>query len=125
MLAIIGGIAGTTIGMLRAQRARSEAEAVSGFLTDLIDSANPWQRKNETTVRELLEEAANRIDHQLKDQPSARAELLQAIGTSEFHLGHLDRARAVRSRNDPGDARQEHRSRIGVSREPGVARETE
>jgi serine/threonine protein kinase len=92
MLAIIGGIAGTTIGMLRAQRARSEAEAVSGFLTDLIDSASPWQRKNETTVRELLEEAANRVDHELKDQPSARAELLQAIGTSEFHLGHLGRA---------------------------------
>jgi serine/threonine protein kinase len=92
MLAIIGGIAGTTIGMLRAQRARSEAEAVSGFLTDLIESASPWQRKNETTVRELLEEAANRVDHGLKDQPSARAELLQAIGTSEFHLGHLDRA---------------------------------
>jgi eukaryotic-like serine/threonine-protein kinase len=92
MLAIIGGIAGTTIGMLRAQRARSEAEAVSGFLTDLIGSASPWQRKNETTVRELLDEAANRVDHELKDQPSARAELLQAIGASEFHLGHLDRA---------------------------------
>jgi eukaryotic-like serine/threonine-protein kinase len=92
MLAIIGGIAGTTIGMLRAQRARSEAEAVSGFLTDLIGSASPWQRKNETTVRELLDEAANRVDHELKDQPPARAELLQAIGASEFHLGHLDRA---------------------------------
>jgi non-specific serine/threonine protein kinase/serine/threonine-protein kinase len=92
MLAILGGIAGTTIGMLRAQRARAEAEAVSTFLTDLLDSASPWNRKNETTVRELLQEAGGRITTQLKDQPAARAELLSTIGSSEFHLGHLESA---------------------------------
>lgn len=91
-LAILGGIAGTTIGMLRAQRARAEAEAVSTFLTDLLDSASPWNRKNETTVRELLQEAAGRITHELKNQPTARAELLATIGSSEFHLGHLESA---------------------------------
>ncbi|HEX9457934.1 MAG TPA: serine/threonine-protein kinase [Thermoanaerobaculia bacterium] len=92
VLAILGGIAGTTIGMLRAQRARAEAEAVSTFLTNLLDSASPWNRKNETTVRELLHEAAGRITNELKDQPAARAELLATIGSSEFHLGHLDSA---------------------------------
>src|SRR5207302_8551667 len=66
-----------------------ESEAVSSFLVDLLDSASPWQRKNETTVRQLLEEAAGKISHELKDQPGARAELLQTIGSSEFHLGHL------------------------------------
>ena len=91
-LAIIGGIAGTTIGMLRAQRARAEAEAVSSFLSDLLQSASPWERKNETTVRQLLEEAAGRVSHELKDQPAARAELLKTIGSAEFHLGHLDTA---------------------------------
>ncbi len=92
VLAILGGIAGTTIGMLRAQRARAEAEAVSSFLTNLLDSASPWNRKNETTVRELLHEAAGRITNELKDQPAARAELLATIGSSEFHLGHLEDA---------------------------------
>jgi len=92
VLAILGGIAGTTIGMLRAQRARAEAEAVSTFLTNLLDSASPWNRKNETTVRELLHEAASRITNELKDQPAARAELMATIGASEFHLGHLDSA---------------------------------
>ncbi|MEK6372630.1 MAG: serine/threonine-protein kinase [Acidobacteriota bacterium] len=92
LIAIVGGIAGTTIGMLRAQRARSEAEAVSKFLTDLLDSASPWNRTKETTVRQLLAEAAQKIGHDLKDQPVARAELLETIGSSEFHLGHLDRA---------------------------------
>jgi tetratricopeptide (TPR) repeat protein/predicted Ser/Thr protein kinase len=92
LVAIVGGIAGTTIGMLRAQRARSEAEAVSKFLTDLLDSASPWNRTRETTVRQLLAEAAQKIGHDLKDQPAARAELLETIGSSEFHLGHLDRA---------------------------------
>jgi tetratricopeptide (TPR) repeat protein len=95
MLAILGGIAGTTIGMLRAQRARAEAEAVSTFLTDLLDSASPWQRKNETTVRELLHEAAGRITTELKDQPAARAQLLSTIGSSEFHLGHLESAESL------------------------------
>jgi serine/threonine protein kinase len=92
ILLILGGIAGTTIGMLRAQRARAEAEAVSGFLIDLLDSASPWNRKNDTTVRELLHEAAGRITVELKDQPAARAALLETIGDSEFHLGHLDSA---------------------------------
>jgi serine/threonine protein kinase len=95
VLAIFGGIAGTTIGMLRAQRARAEAEAVSTFLTNLLDSASPWQRKNETTVRELLHEAAGRISTELKDQPAARAQLLATIGSSEFHLGHLESAEAL------------------------------
>jgi serine/threonine-protein kinase len=92
LLAILGGIAGTTVGMLRAQRARAEAEAVSGFLTELLASASPWQRSNEITVRQLLEEAAGKITNELRDQPAARAELLYTIGTSEFHLGHLDSA---------------------------------
>jgi non-specific serine/threonine protein kinase/serine/threonine-protein kinase len=92
VVAIIGGIAGTTIGMLRAQRARAEAQAVSGFLMSLFESASPWQRQNETTVRQLLEEAAVRITNDLKDQPAARAELLETIGGSEFHLGHLESA---------------------------------
>ncbi len=91
-LAVVAGIAGTTLGMLRAQRARSEAEAVSKFLTDLLDSASPWNRTKETTVRQLLAEAAQKIGHGLQDQPAARAELLETIGGSEFHLGHLDSA---------------------------------
>jgi serine/threonine protein kinase len=91
-LALGGGIAGTIVGMVRAQRARAEAEAVSGFLTNLLESASPWQRKNETTVRQLLEEASERISHELTSQPAARAELLETIASSEFHLGHLDRA---------------------------------
>jgi tetratricopeptide (TPR) repeat protein len=95
LLAILGGIAGTTIGMLRAQHARAEAEAVSTFLTNLLDSASPWNRKNETTVRELLHEAAGRITTELKDQPAARAELLSTIGSSEFHLGHLESAESL------------------------------
>jgi non-specific serine/threonine protein kinase/serine/threonine-protein kinase len=95
LLAILGGIAGTTIGMLRAQRARAEAEAVSTFLTNLLDSASPWNRKNETTVRELLHEAAGRITTELKDQPAARAELLSTIGSSELHLGHLESAETL------------------------------
>jgi serine/threonine protein kinase len=91
-VAIVGGIAGTTAGMLRARRAQSEAQAVSKFLTDLLDSASPWNRTKETTVRQLLAEAAGRISHELRDQPAARAELLETIGGSEFHLGHLDSA---------------------------------
>ena len=37
--------------------------------------------------------ASSRPHHQeLTDQPSARAQLLATIGSSEFHLGHLDSA---------------------------------
>jgi len=92
LVAVLGGVAATTISMVRAQRARAEAQAVSAFLTDLIESASPWNRAKDTTVRELLEEAARKIPNELRDQPSARAELMETIGTSEFHLGHLESA---------------------------------
>jgi serine/threonine protein kinase/tetratricopeptide (TPR) repeat protein len=92
LVAILAGVVATTIAMVRAQRARSEAQAVSAFLIDLIESASPWNRAKDATVRELLEEAARKVPNELRDQPSARAELMMTIGTSEFHLGHLDSA---------------------------------
>jgi non-specific serine/threonine protein kinase/serine/threonine-protein kinase len=94
-LAIIGGVIGTTTAMFRAQRAQSEAEAESLFLTELFEGANPWNRQKETTVRELLDEAALRIPTELKGYPASRAELLLTIGTSQFHLGHLERAESL------------------------------
>jgi serine/threonine protein kinase len=110
LIAVLGGVAATMSSMVRAQRARSEAEAMSAFLIDLIESASPWNRAKDTTVRELLEEAAQKIPNELRDQPSARAELMLTIGTSQFHLGHLDSAErllreAVRLRReiDGGD----------------------
>jgi non-specific serine/threonine protein kinase/serine/threonine-protein kinase len=95
LLAIIGGVIGTTTAMFRAQRAQSEAEAESLFLTELFEGANPWNRQKETTVRELLDEAALRIPTELKAYPASRAELLLTIGTSQFHLGHLERAESL------------------------------
>jgi serine/threonine protein kinase len=92
MAAILAGTATTTIAMLRAQRAQSESRAVSQFLLDVLDAASPWSRKSDTTVRELLDEATARIPHDLKGEPAAQAQLLSAIGASQFHLGHLDRA---------------------------------
>ena len=105
LVVIVAGATIATMAMLRAQRARSEAEAVSAFLVQLLESANPWNRQKETTVRELLEEAARKIPEELRDYPAARAQLLQTMGASEFHLGHLESAErllteAVRLRRD-------------------------
>src|SRR5207244_10937954 len=41
---------------------------------------------------ELLDEAAVRVPHDLRGQPAAQAELLSAIGASQFHLGRLEPA---------------------------------
>ncbi|HUP62934.1 MAG TPA: serine/threonine-protein kinase [Thermoanaerobaculia bacterium] len=92
IVTILAGTAMTTVSMLRAQRARSEATAISQFLLNTLAAASPWQRKSETTVRELLDEAADRVPRDLRGQPAAQAELLSAIGSSQFHLGRLDDA---------------------------------
>ena len=92
VLTLVSGAIATTLAMIRAQRAQSEAEAVSTFLTDAIDKASPFNSNRETTVRDLLDVVAKRAPQELREYPAARAQLLFDIGTSQFHLGHSDRA---------------------------------
>lgn len=62
------------------RRARLVAEQVSAFLGDTLASARPSRDGPEVTLLEVLKDASERIDLELKDQPQVAAEVHYAIG---------------------------------------------
>lgn len=83
---------------LSAEHARQEADkaqAVSGFLQQMLTSADPSNaRGKELTVREMLDvAAASERSGDLTRQPQVRASVDAAIGTSYYGLGLFEQAR--------------------------------
>jgi non-specific serine/threonine protein kinase/serine/threonine-protein kinase len=95
--ALIVGIMGTTYGLVRAQRAESEArhqaataERVSEFLVDLFAAPDPRTSGGETvTAREILDVGVQKIDEQLAEEPQTRARILRTMGRVYTNLGML------------------------------------
>jgi serine/threonine protein kinase/tetratricopeptide (TPR) repeat protein len=101
-LALVGGIAGASIGLIRARRAEEvalaqarradrEAEAtrqVADFLVDLFAVSDPGAPEAASvTARELLDAGAARIQAELPDQPLLRARMMSVIGDIYGNLG--------------------------------------
>lgn len=80
-----------------ALQARTEAEAVTRFLGEMLASGDPHAgQARDVTVRELLDKAAKQIETSFADQPAVQARLHNTIGMTyralaqyppaEFHL---------------------------------------
>ena len=102
--ALLLGIVGTTVGMLRAARQRdaalaaradaerlrvaaetkeTEAEAVSEFLEALLSSLNPWgmDQPADVSIEQMLDLAGARLDSgPLRGQPEAEARVRTTLG---------------------------------------------
>lgn len=111
---LVGGIVGTSIGLIEARRslrlaekreleanaAAQEAERTVDFLTSILSSANPLvARGRDLTVRELVDEAAARAGYELKGQPEVEfrtrltlARTYLSLGASEASGKEADRA---------------------------------
>jgi eukaryotic-like serine/threonine-protein kinase len=100
LLALLAGIAGTTLEARRAnreaERANREAEVarqVSDFLVQLFEVSDPDRaRGNTVTARELLDHGAARVANELGDQPRVQARLMDTIGTVYGQLGLYEEA---------------------------------
>ena len=100
-------LAGFSVGMsvlaLRLARERNTARVereratqVSGFLTSLFSASDPFRAKGkEPTARDLLNQGSQRVDANLKNQPAARAEVLDTMAVAFEHLGDLARAQQL------------------------------
>src|SRR4051812_7147157 len=79
-----------------AEQARRESEGVSSFLADIFKVSDPGEARGGTvTARELLDRGAERIRHELRDQPAGRARLLDTIGLIDHKLGLYAQARPL------------------------------
>jgi serine/threonine-protein kinase len=76
----------------RAVLAREQAEAINKFLQDMLASVDPARSGRAVTVREVLDQAAGRLDVELTDQPLVRASLRRTIGITYLALGLYDEA---------------------------------
>ena len=71
----------------RAQTAQRRAEAVSTFLIDSFQAADPSHaRGKDITAREILDQGAARIGKELSAQPDLQATLLDTIGSVYLSL---------------------------------------
>jgi predicted Ser/Thr protein kinase len=94
-----------------AQRAEAErqaaiAQAVNAFLNeDLLSAVNPLrQQGRDVTVLEVLDQAAETVEHRFPDQPLVEAAVRLTLGKTYMSLGkyaaaepHLRRARSLRT----------------------------
>jgi serine/threonine protein kinase len=80
----------------RANQEAETAKQVSHFLEGLFKVADPSEARGSTiTAREILDQGAERIDRELKEQPVVRARLLGVIGAVYGSLGLGEQARPL------------------------------
>ena len=115
LLALLGGTAGTTFGLLRAraQQAAAEAErnrvldaevlaarrlqeaeseaakatAINAFIRAMLSSADPEREGREVRVVDVLQRAAQDLERELRNQPEIEAALRNTIGVTYMGLG--------------------------------------
>ena len=98
----------------RAQSALAQSEALSAFLIDLFQEADPRRMRGDTTVaKALLSRGLSSIES-LHDQPVAQAQMLDALGSIEVDLGQVERGRGLLERG------LELRKRVLGHRHPDV-----
>jgi non-specific serine/threonine protein kinase/serine/threonine-protein kinase len=102
ILTLLIGIAGTSIGLIRAKRAENTAKQaeriareeaataseMSDFLVGLFKVSDPSEtRGNSVTAREILDSGAEKIRTTLEDQPEVRSRLMGTMGEVYQSLG--------------------------------------
>lgn len=76
----------------RAERARDESEAVTGFLSDMLASVDPTEIGRDVQVQDVLEVAADDLNAEFDNQPLIRARLHHTIGIVYNSLGEYPKA---------------------------------
>ena len=86
--AVIGGAVMSALAWRRAAREAAAASAVTSFLVDLFKVSDPGEaRGNQVTAREILDQGARRIRHELTGEPVLQGRLMVTMGTVYRSLG--------------------------------------
>ncbi len=99
LLALLGGVAGTSVGMLRAKREAAAARQVAGALEAVLAGADPGSPFGQTSSpRELLDRGVVQISTRLATRPLVQARLLNTVAWGYRNLGLYDQAREAADR---------------------------
>lgn len=80
----------------RANQSAAIAEAVTQSLVSVFEFADPGKsRGNAITAKELLDQGAEKVVRELKDQPRVQAKLMDTIGGLYQSIGVYDRAQPL------------------------------
>jgi serine/threonine protein kinase/tetratricopeptide (TPR) repeat protein len=80
----------------RANQAAATAEAVTQSLVAVFEFADPSKSLGNTiTAKELLDQGAEKVVRDLKDQPTSQAKLMDTIGSLYQSIGVYDRAQPL------------------------------
>lgn len=101
-IAVTSLIAGLGIALNQTRVARQErdvAQSVSSFLENMFDASNPFsqggERLDTLRISAFLEQAVDRLDTDLADQPLVQARMQLVLGSVHENLGVYDRAREL------------------------------
>ena len=79
----------------KARTEAAKATAISDFLQQSLQSANPDEMKgSEYTVRQLLDDYSVGLENQFKDQPEVEASVRATLGQTYYRLGLADKSQA-------------------------------
>ena len=103
VLALFVGIAGTSIGLIRAVQSEREirqkvedARQMSDFLVRLFEVPDPSEERGNTiTAREILDRGVETIERELPNQPLMRAQMMQTLGRVYSSLGLYEQAQPL------------------------------
>jgi eukaryotic-like serine/threonine-protein kinase len=141
LVALVLGIAGTSLALLRARRAesravaeaaaaresRAESDQVVDFLTGVLAASGPDAKDttrppSQVTALELLDRGAARVDRELADQPRIQTRVETTIGRVYRQLGlydeslkHLDKALAATTTETAPDAHSLARTHLSIA----------
>ena len=79
-LAIVGGVIGVTLAMMRAREAADQASQVSLFLSDVLTSASPDRQGTEVRLAEVLENASSEVSQRFAAHPDLEADVRETLG---------------------------------------------
>jgi len=103
VLSLLGGIIATTYAARqaraerdRANQAAATAQTVTQSFVSVFEFADPGNAKgNAITAKELLDQGAEKVVRDLKDQPVVQAKLMDTIGGLYESIGVYDRAQQL------------------------------
>ncbi|MEO0814894.1 MAG: serine/threonine-protein kinase, partial [Myxococcota bacterium] len=106
--------AGATLAFSQAMEARRQthvAQAMTQFLIDSFQSADPYRGDEEMSARQIVAHGIKRVDVALADIPEARGQMLFVLGDLSGLLGQYEQSESLLSRALKNDLEPRQRFR--------------